>query len=306
MSATPQNRFAALNARFPRKRAFITGAGAGLGLEFAKALAADGWALGLFDRNVERLANVEAAFAESSIHTLAYPGDVTQSDELTVAINSFAGTHDGLDLMINNAGVAAAGKLMDAPPDDWRWVIETNILGVVHGCRAALPHLQRNGSGLILNIASAAAFASPPGMAPYNLTKAAVLSFSETLAAELRDSGTQVCVAMPSYIDTTLLDTFRGPCEIRDAVRDNMRTAPDAAQIAQDILREAGRGRLYVLPGKASWFWRLKRWWPELFVRRLGRSAARRSHRAADALPSAATQATTPAYGLSIASKKRV
>ncbi len=302
MSPVSHNRFAALNARFPRKRAFITGAGASLGLEFAKALAADGWVLGLFDRNVERLAHVEATFAESSIHTLAYPGDVTQSDELTVAVNSFAGTHDGLDLMINNAGVAVAGRLMEAPADDWRWVIDTNILGVVHGCRAALPHLQRNGAGLILNISSTAAFASPPGMAPYNLTKAAVLSFSETLAAELRDSGTRVCVALPNYIDATLLDTFRGPNEMREAVRAAMQAASsDAARIACDILRDAGRGRLYSVPGKASLMWRLKRWWPRFFVHRVG--AAARLHRTpADHAPHAATAV----YGLSMASKKRV
>src|SRR5687768_10842825 len=146
MASLALNRFASLNDRFPRKRAFITGAGDGLGLELAKALAADGWMLGLFDRNVERLASVEAKFSEAEIPALAYPGDVTHSDELTVAVNSFAATYDGLDLMINNAGVAVAGNLMEAPLEDWHWIIETNLMGVVHGCRAALPHLQRNGA----------------------------------------------------------------------------------------------------------------------------------------------------------------
>src|SRR5690606_39572128 len=138
--------FHALNTRFPRKRAFITGAGSGLGLELARALARDGWALGLFDRNVERLAAVEADLSGSGVSVLAYPGDVTHAEELTVAVNSFAGAHDGLDLMINNAGIVAAGSLMDVAAADWQAVIETNLLGVVHGCRAAIPHLQRNRS----------------------------------------------------------------------------------------------------------------------------------------------------------------
>jgi NADP-dependent 3-hydroxy acid dehydrogenase YdfG len=269
MTAASLNRFASLNSRFPRKRAFITGAGAGLGLELAKALAADGWVLGLFDRNVERLARVEAEFAAADIPTLAYPGDVTQSDELTVAVNSFAATHDGLDLMINNAGVAVAGTLMEAAPDDWRWIIETNVMGVVHGCRAALPHLQRNGVGLIINVSSAAAFASAPGMAPYNATKAAVLSLSETLAAELRGSGTEVCVVMPTYFETALLDTFRGPSESRETALALMKASRySASDMAHEILRRAGRGEIYVLPGEARTAWRLKRWLPSLFARR--------------------------------------
>lgn len=271
MASIALNRFASLNGRFPRKRAFITGAGGGLGLELAKALAADGWMLGLFDRNVERLAHVESEFAEAEIPALAYPGDVTQSDELTVAVNSFAATYDGLDLMINNAGVAVAGNLMESPLDDWRWIIDINLMGVVHGCRAALPHLQRNGTGLIVNISSAAAFASAPGMAPYNATKAAVLSFSETLAAELRGSGTTVCVVMPMFFETALLDTFRGPASKRATAQALMKSASrTAADMASEILRCAGRGDLYVLPGEARMFWRFKRWLPNFFVRRAG------------------------------------
>jgi len=265
------NRFATLNARFPRRRAFITGAGSGLGLELAHALAQDGWMLGLFDRNVERLASVEAEFSETALPALAYPGDVTQPDELTVAVNSFAAIHDGLDLMINNAGVAVAGTLMEAALDDWRWIIETNVMGVVHGCRAALPHLQRNGAGAIVNISSAAAFASAPGMGPYNATKAAVLSFSETLAAELHDSDTQVSVVMPTFFETALLDTFRGPSEKRDVARALMQSSRHSArEMAHEILRSVGRGDLYVLPGEARKFWRLKRWLPTFFVRRAG------------------------------------
>src|SRR5688572_23456311 len=110
--------FARLNARFPHRRAFITGAGSGLGLELAKALASDGWTLGLFDRNLERLTAVEAQFADAGVKLVAYPGDVTHADELTVAVNSFAATHDGLDLMINNAGVAGGGSMMDVSLED--------------------------------------------------------------------------------------------------------------------------------------------------------------------------------------------
>jgi|HigsolmetaAR202D_1030399.scaffolds.fasta_scaffold01955_9 NADP-dependent 3-hydroxy acid dehydrogenase YdfG len=279
--ADTSNRFASLNARFPRKRAFITGAGAGLGHALARALASDGWMLGLFDRNVERLAAVEADFAGSGVPALAYPGDVTHSDELTVAVNSFAAKYDGLDVMINNAGVAVAGGLMEVSVEDWRWIIDTNVMGVVHGCRAALPHLQRNGSGLIVNISSAAAFVSAPTMAPYNATKAAVLSLSETLAAELRGTGTQVCCVMPMFFESSLLESYRGPPQFRAAAARLMKNSKHSAQdIAHAILDQAGRGRSYVVvPDYARTLWRLKRWLPGRFTNRIAAMYERRGPR---------------------------
>lgn len=266
---TPQ--FSRLAARFPHKRAFITGAGSGLGLELARALARDGWSLGLYDRNLERLTAVEGDLSGSGVAVLAYPGDVTQANELTVAVNSFAATHDGLDVMINNAGVAGSGTLMETSLEDWQWIIDINFMGVVHGCRAAVPHLQRNGAGLLVNVASAAAFASAPGMGPYNATKAAVLSLSETLCGELRGSGTQVSVVMPTYFRSSLLESFRGSGEARaNAARLMENSGYHATEVASDVLHMAGAGQTYiVLPKSARALWRLKRWMPGVFLRKV-------------------------------------
>ena len=272
-------RFVRLNSRFPRKRAFITGAGSGLGLAVAKALAADGWTLGLFDRNLERLTTVEAEFADAGVRLVAYPGDVTQADELTVAINSFAATHDGLDLMINNAGVAGGGALMEVSLEDWRWIIDINVMGVVHGSRAAIPHLQRNGTGLLINVASAAAFASAPGMVSYNATKAAVVSISETLVNELRSAGIQVSIVMPTFFQSGLLETFRGPDYAR-AIANNavQRSEYSVEDVARDLLREAADGNVYiVLPRAARTMWRWKRWMPLRFLDKVGQFAQQRS-----------------------------
>jgi len=266
-----KQQFARLATRFPRRRAFITGAGSGLGLELARALAADGWSLGLFDHNLERLTAVEGDLSASGIPVLAYPGDVTQASELTVAVNSFAATRDGLDVMINNAGVAGSGALMEVALEDWRWIIDTNLMGVVHGCRAAVPHLQRNNSGLLINIASAAAFASAPGMGSYNASKAAVLSLSETLNAELRDSGTQVSVVMPTFFKSSLLESFRGPDHARVTAAALMENSEyPATELARDLLTLAANGETYiVLPKSARRLWRMKRWMPNLFLRRV-------------------------------------
>jgi short-subunit dehydrogenase len=275
--------FDRLARRFPAKRAFITGASSGLGLELARALGRDGWKLGLFDRNVERLARVEEELSGAGLAVLAYPGDVTNADELTVAVNSFAATNDGLDLMINNAGVAGTGTLMEVPLEDW--IVDINFMGVVHGARAAIPHLQRNGAGLLINVASAAAFASAPGMVSYNATKAAVLSLSETLSGELAASGTQVSVVMPTFVPTNLIESFRGPAEARERATQAMRDSKYAAvEAARDILLHAAAGRLYiVLPASARMLWWLKRWAPRFFLRRV--LALRERMRAAQANP---------------------
>jgi NADP-dependent 3-hydroxy acid dehydrogenase YdfG len=260
--------FARLAARFPRKRAFITGAGSGLGMALTRALAADGWSIGLFDHNLERLTAVEGELSAAGARVLAYPGDVTVADELTVAVNTFATSCDGIDVMINNAGVAGAGSLMEITLEDWRWIIDINFMGIVHGSRAAIPHLQRNGSGLLINVASAAAFVSAPGMASYNATKAAVVSISETLASELRAAGIQVSVVMPAFFRSSLLDSFRGTGETRAfAARYMAASGYLASDVARDVLNLAGAGKAYiVLPASARVLWRLKRWMPSTFL----------------------------------------
>ena len=277
--------FARLARRFPAKRAFITGASSGLGLELARALGREGWTLGLFDRNAERLAHVEEELSTAGLTVLAYPGDVTNVDELTVAVNSFAAMHDGLDVMVNNAGVAGSGTLMETSLEDWRWIVDINFMGVVHGARAAIPHLQRNGSGLLINVASAAAFAAAPGMISYNATKAAVLALTETLKGELASTGTQVSIVMPTYFKTSLLESFRGPPSAREQATQLMEgSGYAAAEVARDVLLQAGAGRFYiVLPGSARMLWRLKRWAPLFFLKRV--LALRERMRAAQANP---------------------
>lgn len=269
---------ALLAARFPGRRAFITGAGSGLGLALARRLASAGWQLGLLDADAQRLSTVRAALDTAVGHTHVYHGDVRSDTDLTGAIDSFAAATGGLELMVNNAGVACAGALHETPADDWRWIIDINLMGVVHGCRAASTHLARSRCSLLINIASAAAIFCPPRMSAYNATKAAVVALSETLAAELRPAGVQVSVAMPAFFRTALLETMRAPPQEREIARllmDSSRYTADMA--ATDLLAEAARGRSYiVLPKSLRKVWRYKRWFPERFLRRFPQLRARR------------------------------
>ena len=270
-----------LNHRFPRKRAFITGAASGLGLALARLLSANGWTVGLFDRDEGRLSQVDSELSGSAV---AYPGDVTHADELTVAVNSFAATYGGLDVMINNAGVAAAGTVMETELADWQWVLDINFIGVLNGARAAIPHLQLGRKGLIVNVASAAAFAAVPGMGSYNASKAAVLALSETLYGELQPSGIQVSVVMPTFFKTELLESMRGPSSSQaTAARLMEASAYSADEVARDLLAYAARGRLHiVLPRSARWLWRVKRWAPKLYLNTVNRIRLRMQAREGD------------------------
>ena len=267
-----------LSRRFPAKRAFITGAASGLGRALALELAGDGWHLGLLDLSAGRLAEAEAELRAAGATTSGHAGDVADEAFVSAAVADFVRRAGGLDVMVNNAGVAVAGPLEDTPAADWRWIVDINLLGVAWGCRAALPHLRAARSGLVLNVASSAGFAGAPQMSAYNATKAAVIAITETLAAELDGTAVQASVAMPGFFSTHLLDSMRAPAEQRAMARRIMDSAGlDARDAARAILGAAAAGALHIVwPGRYRLAWRLKRLFPAWFVRRVARLGDRR------------------------------
>ena len=260
-----------LARRFPAKRAFVTGAASGLGRAIAAGLAADGWRLGLLDVSGTRLAQAAGELQAAGATVHAYAGDVADEGFVRGSVDDFAARAGGLDLMVNNAGVAAAGAIEANSADDWRWIVDVNLLGVAWGCRAAVPHLRAAGGGLILNVASSAGFAAAPLMSAYNATKSAVIALSETLAAELQDAGVQVSVAMPGFFRTSLLETMRAPTDAGLLARRMMsRSGHDAEAAARALLAGAATGRLHLVwPPEYRLAWRLKRLFPRWFVRRV-------------------------------------
>jgi NADP-dependent 3-hydroxy acid dehydrogenase YdfG len=261
-----------LSRRFPGKRAFVTGAASGLGRAIAAELAGAGWTLGLLDLSAARLEEAAGVLAAAGGRVHSYAGDVSDESFVTASVGAFARQAGGLDLMVNNAGVAVAGAIDAVSATDWRWITDINLLGVAWGCRAAVPHMRAAGSGLVLNIASSAGFAAAPKMSPYNATKAAVIALTETMAAELQDTGIQASVAMPGFFRTNLLASMRAPAEEAAMAQRLMGgSGLDAAQAARDILTAAGRGDLHIVwPKDYRLAWRLKRFFPGWFVRRIG------------------------------------
>src|SRR5690606_19558900 len=111
----------------------------------------------------------------------------------------------GIDVVVNNAGVASGGFFEELSLEDWEWQISINLMGVVKGCKAFLPLLQRS-QGKIINVASMAALMQAPAMSNYNVAKAGVVALSESLLVELRGQEVGVHVLCPSFFQTNLMD----------------------------------------------------------------------------------------------------
>ena len=174
----------------------------------------------------------------------------------------------GIGDRVLTAGVAVAGDLLETPLADWNWIFGINVMGIVHSCRAEVPHMIASRGGLIVNVASAASFACGSRMSAYNASKAAVVALSETMFQELAEHGIQVAAAMPGFFRTRLMEHARAPEDARGfAVRMMRRSNLDAAEVARDILgRAAGGATHIVLPSSYRWLWRFKRLAPRSFL----------------------------------------
>lgn len=256
-----------LSQRFPGKRVFITGAASGLGLAIAESLAREGWRLILTDAEAERLSVVVASLQSQGVAAIAAPCDVRDATALQALVDNAMQIAQGIDVAIHAAGVAAAGPFYSTTTEDWRWVFDVNVHGVVNSCKAVVPIMRKAGTGLIINIASAASFCTGANMSIYNSAKAAVVALSETLMQELKPDGVQVVAAMLGFFRTRLLDSARGPDKVLVGARRIMEGSNlDAATVAEYLLAAAARGRTHVVyPSRYQNLWRLKRAFPQGF-----------------------------------------
>jgi NAD(P)-dependent dehydrogenase (short-subunit alcohol dehydrogenase family) len=191
--------------------AVITGAGSGIGAAFATELAHRGGRVVCSDIDEKAAGTTSDAINRAGGSALAVRCDVTQIDDVqrlaADAQDWFGGPPT---LVINNAGVGAGGTpIGETSLDDWNWVLSINLWGPINGCHVFTPILRDAGYGGIINVASAAAFGAAPGMAAYNVSKAGVLSLSETLAAELSGTGVNVTVLCPTFVKTNIVESGR-------------------------------------------------------------------------------------------------
>ena len=188
--------------------AFITGAARGIGWESARRLHGRGMQVALVGLEPDVL---DARARELGDSAAAFHCDVTDREQLDAAVAGTVERFGGVDVCIANAGVANVGTVLTMDPEDFERVIEVNLLGVWRTVRATLPHVVER-RGYVLPVASLAAVAHAPLMAPYTATKAGVEAFADALRVEVAHTGTKVGCAYFGFIDTDMVrDSFDHP-----------------------------------------------------------------------------------------------
>ena len=188
------------------KTAIITGGSKGIGRGIAEAFAAEGMNVIISARHADE---VEKAAREISKggkgKCVGVVCDVREYEQVKKMVANLIENFKTLDVVINNAGVGKFAKVEDMPPDDFRLIIETNVIGVYHVCHESIPHLKKQG-GYIINISSLAGTNAHPKMAAYNASKFGLNGFSEALMQEVREEGIKVSYIMPGSVNTYFND----------------------------------------------------------------------------------------------------
>ena len=256
-----------------QRRVLITGAGSGLGRALAFCFAENGWRVACADIRRDRAEDTVRLITEFGVGAMALQVDVGDDTSMEALHDEILAAWDGVDVVVNNAGVAAAGSINESSLDDWRWALNINLMGVVRGCKAFVPVLLEQGHGHIINIASFAGIAHAPRMGAYSASKAGVISLSETLRGELAVAGSavKVSVVCPAFFPTNLMESARAPERDKSVAQKLMNTSGDDADlVARNIYRGMQRGQFLILPTRNEPMrWRLKRFLPELFFRKL-------------------------------------
>lgn len=259
-----------LARRYPQKRVLITGATSGLGEALALQFAAEKFRVGVAGRNPEKIQRTVKKIESAGGEALPVQLEVTRPEEFEAARALVQDTWGGIDIVINNAGMAASGPLFEFGVEAWRDVLDTDLWSVIHGCRQFTPLMIESGGGHLVNVASAAGLICAPEMAGYNVAKAGVVALSETLRVELAPQNIDVTVCCPTVFKSGLLDNVTQNDEhmfgvTADGLRDSMKAASiDSEDVAEALIKAMAGRKLYSVPMRdARTMWRLARYLPE-------------------------------------------
>ena len=252
-----------------KQRVLITGAGSGLGQALALRFAKHGMQVACVDIQKER--------AEATLASLAGDGhavfsaDVSDDTSMQVLADSVQAEWEAPDILINNAGIASGGDVLETPMTEWRHLYEVNFLSVVRGTRLFLPAMLKRGSGQVVSTASFAGLAGAPGLMTYGVSKAAVVAFSEQLRAECHGSGISVSVICPAFFKTNLMQSTVGTEKIKHLGQKMMDRSPDSLdQVADRIFADILKKKFLIIPTKNEpMLWRIKRFFPNWYFKEL-------------------------------------
>jgi NAD(P)-dependent dehydrogenase (short-subunit alcohol dehydrogenase family) len=224
------------------KTAFVTGGAGGIGLSMARAFAGAGMKVMIADIETDALGKAVESLREITPDIEGSACDVTDAASVERAAQATFAAFGNVHVICNNAGVAAGGGIDHISLDNWRWVIDVNLMGVLHGIRSFLPHIRSHGEGgHIVNTASMAGMQGGLGFSPYGASKFAVVSMSEGLRAELGPHGIGVSVLCPSYVRTGIGASGRNR-PARYGASQPLDPASPAAAIVAEIARSLQAG----------------------------------------------------------------
>jgi short-subunit dehydrogenase len=228
------------------KAVIITGPSSGIGAALALALSLKGAHLTLAARRWERLKEV-AAKCKGEVLTLA--ADLTQEADRSKVVQQTLGRWGRVDILVNNAGLGIYGDFMSATEADWRQIFEVNLFALVFMTRAVLPHMQSQGSGIVINMASIGGLlAHSDKVTPYVASKHAVVGFSRGLAKDLAGTGIRVLAVCPHLTDTEFFTASPGAQEMAPVVEKFKSFMDSPEDVARGILEQLDSNRLVLFP----------------------------------------------------------
>jgi clavulanate-9-aldehyde reducatase len=223
--------------------AAVTGATSGIGEATALTLAGAGAAVAVAGRREDRLNELVERIEGDGGKALAVPTDVSDEGQARAMVERTVSELGGLSILVNNAGVMLLGPVQDADLEEWRTMVNVNLLGLLYCTHAALPVMRDAGGGDIVNVSSTAGRQANLGSAVYNLTKFGVNGFTEGLRQEALHIGVRASVVEPGMVATELLDHNRNPVvlEAAEKMKEQVGTPLSADDIARAILYVVGQ-----------------------------------------------------------------
>jgi len=224
------------------KVAAVTGASSGIGEATALALARAGCSVALGARRTDRIEALARRISDEGGSAAAIEVDVSQEEQARAFVREASERLGRLDILVNNAGVMLLGPFEGGEPDDWRRMVDVNLLGLLYCTHAAVPIMREQGGGDIVNLSSVAGRFARAGSAVYNLTKFGVGAFSEALRQETVEARIRVILVEPGFVDTELQGHNRGPVlDMVEQMREQIGEVLRSEDIADGILYAVSR-----------------------------------------------------------------